>query len=216
MKKKTVSTIVFLISFYIICQAAADIGATKMVQIGSIVLPAGAIVFALTFTLRDMIHKRLGKDWAKAAIFSAAALNVFQSGYLFVMTKIKSPVWFALGEPWNQIFEIVPSITIGSIIAELISELIDTEAYQWWWDKFPKAPQWTRVLFSNCCSLPIDSLVFATLAFVLLPPVFGTQSTPFLEAMQAATGQVVYKAIVTLVSLPLIYLTGDKPIIEKQ
>lgn len=209
MKQKQIRTIVILVGLYVICQAIADVGATKIVQVGSITMPAGTFIFALTFTVRDMIHKRLGKAWARTAIFAAGAFNVLQAVYLALMGLMPSPVFFGLGDAWNSIFALVPAITAGSIVAEVLSEWIDTEIYQ-----VVKArtawPQWTRVLLSNAVSLPLDSFVFGMLAFVVLPPILGGHAMPFAAAMGVAFGQVVFKAVVTVVSLPGIYLVKDE------
>jgi len=209
MKQKQIRTIVTLVGLYVICQAIADVGATKIVQVGSITMPAGTFIFALTFTVRDMIHKRLGKAWARTAIFAAGAFNVLQAVYLALMGLMPSPVFFGLGDAWNSIFALVPAITAGSIVAEVLSEWIDTEIYQ-----VVKArtawPQWTRVLLSNAVSLPLDSFVFGMLAFVVLPPILGGHAMPFAAAMGVAFGQVVFKAVVTVVSLPGIYLVKDE------
>ena len=215
MSKTTIRAIVLLIGTYVMAQAIADVGATKLVEIGGIVMPGGTFIFALTFTLRDMIHKRLGREWARTAVFAAAGLNVLLAVYLFIISRLPSPDFFALGEAWSAIFAIVPAITIGSIVAELCSELTDTEVYHFWKTRFPRAPQWTRVVASNFVSLPIDSIVFTALAFVLLPPLFGAESMPLSQAItRIASGQILYKAAVTVVSLPLIYTVEDKPLNE--
>jgi len=67
--------------------------------------------------------------------------------------------FYTLGETWSQVFTLLPAIVIASITAELVSELIDTEVYHWWWKTREGYPQWTRVAVSNAVSLPIDSLV---------------------------------------------------------
>jgi len=213
MNKKTVWSIITLVGAYIMCQLIADIGATKFVTVGPYVLPAGTFIFAVTFTLRDMVHKRLGKTWATSAITMAAVFNILLSAYLWLVTKLPAPEFFGLAESWNAIFAIVPSITIASIAAELISELADTEVYHLWKTKFPNAPQWSRVLVSNVISLPLDSFVFATLAFVLLPPLLGGHAEPLGVALMLTLGQTIWKGIVTLVSLPGIYLVKEKPFI---
>jgi len=211
--KKSVWIIVSLVGAYVVCQIIADVGATKFVQIAGVAMPAGTFVFALTFTLRDMLHKRLGKEWAKAAIIAAAGFNIFMSGYLWLMTRLPAPVWFNLADGWDAIFSIVPSIAIGSIIAEMVSELIDTEVYHFWRNKFATAPQWSRVLVSNLVSIPIDSIVFSVLAFAVLPAIFGGDKMSIIDAIiRAASGQVIYKALVTIFSLPGIYLVKDEPL----
>lgn len=213
MNRKTVWTIVGLVGLYVICQAIADVGATKIVQWGKITFPAGTFIFVLTFTVRDMLHKRLGKEWARAAIVCAGAFNILQAGYLATMAKLPSPAFFNLGKSWAQVFSLVPAITIGSIVAEVVAELLDTEVYHAWREKMRRWPQWTAVLVSNAVSLPLDSLVFGTLAFVVLPPLFGAQAMPFGVAMGVVAGQILWKAVVTVVSMPGIYLVKEKPLI---
>lgn len=215
MSKQTIRAIVLLVGTYVMAQAIADIGATKLVEIGGVVMPGGTFIFALTFTLRDMIHKRLGREWARMTIFAAAGLNVLLAAYLLAISRLPSPDFFALGDAWRAIFAIVPAITIGSIVAELASELTDTEVYHFWKTRFPRAPQWSRVVASNFVSLPVDSIIFTALAFVLLPPLFGAESMPLGQAItRIASGQILYKAAVTLVSLPLIYTVEDRPLTE--
>lgn len=209
MNRKTVFTVTLLIGLYIGCQAVADVAATKIVQIWSIVLPAGSLIYAVTFTVRDVIHKRLGKDWARAAIVVSGGFNVIQAAYLAWMATFPTPPYYQNAEAWNSIFAVVPAITIGSILAEVISELTDTEVYHFVMKKLPIVPQWGRVLASNAVSLPLDSFIFGTLAFVLLPPLFGQEGLPFVVAMGIVGGQIVWKAIVTVVSLPTIYFVRE-------
>jgi uncharacterized integral membrane protein (TIGR00697 family) len=167
----------------------------------------------LTFTIRDVIHKRLGKEWARAAIISAALLNILMAGYLAIVAVLPYPPFFELGEAWGAIFAIIPAITIASIVAEVVSESTDTEIYHLVKTRRESWPQWTRVLLSNAVALPLDSLVFAGLAFILLPPLFGGDSLPLAALGPIVAGQVIFKAIVTLVSMPLIYTVPDREIV---
>jgi len=208
---RTAWAVVAVVGAYVACQAIADVGATKMILLGGVVLPAGSLVFALTFTIRDLVHKRLGKSWAQAAIVTAAVVNICQALFFSAMARIPAPDFFEHGEAWAAIFAIVPSITVASITAELVSELIDTEVYHAIWTKLPRVPQWVRVLVSNAVSLPVDSFVFGVLAFVVLPRVFGGDVLPVGAALAVVGGQIVYKALVTVVSLPGIYLVREKP-----
>ena len=45
-------------------------------------------------------------------------------------------------------------ITIASIIAEVVSELVDTEVYSWFVDRVTTRHQWARVAVSNAVSVP--------------------------------------------------------------
>jgi queuosine precursor transporter len=205
------NTIVFIIGLYVACQLIADVGATKMVQIGSVILPGGTFMFAVSFVLRDMIHRKLGKEWAKAAIYMAAFLNVIMIGYFWFITQLGSPVFYQYEQEWGLIFALVPSIVIASIIAEVVSQLLNTEVYHWWSNRFSSLPLWTRSVSSNVVSLPIDSVIFGALAFTVLPLIFGGDSISFFNSIvMVAGGQTLYKIIVALVFTPLIYTVSNK------
>ena len=206
MNKKIGFVTVLLLGLYFISQATADVGATKFIVFGNYVLPAGTLIFALTFTLRDLVHKKLGASTTRYIIIVAGIANLLQSLYLYAMTKLDHPIWFEVGDSWNEIFSVVPYIMFASILAEVISMLIDTEIFEWLLKKYPSMYQWLRVLISNIVSLPVDSLIFALMAFMIFPAVFGGEQQPLQIIISMTTGQVIYKLAVTIVSLPAIYL----------
>jgi len=208
--------VVALIGFYIGCQAVADVGATKFLHfkfgtVVDIVAPGGGLMYCFTFTIRDLIHKRLGRTWARACILIAGVFNIFQSLFLWVITALPSPGFFELSDAWNTIFTVLPFITAASIIAEVISELTDTEVYQLIWRALGSKLQWLRVLGSNVVGIVVDGVLFAPLAFTVLPYVFGCDTQPLLTSLQIGLGGKVIQAIVMLVSVPWIYLIKSDP-----
>jgi len=215
MNKKLIWTIVALVGGYIFLQALADVAATKLVAVGGFAIPAGTFVFTITFTLRDMIHKRLGREWARAAIFIAGGFNLIMAGYLYWMAQLPSPVFIPeiVGENWAGVFALVPSIVVASITAEVVSTLIDTEVYHRIMERFRGKMQFMRVIISNAISLPVDSLIFGFLAFMILPPLLGGGTHTVPEVLDIAYGQIIWKAIVTVVSLPGIYLVKEELIV---
>lgn len=204
--RKTIWTIVILVAGYIMLQLVADVAAAKMVEVANFTMPAGTFVFALTFTWRDMLHKRLGKEWARAAIVTAAACNLFMVGYFMVAIELPYPVFWPNQTAFDATLGIVWKIALASIVAEVVSELVDTEVYHHLIDRIPERWQFGRVLGSNLISLPLDSLIFTVLAFS------GNHTVT--QLWNIAEGQIVFKAIVTLVSLPLIYTVPAKPITD--
>jgi hypothetical protein len=203
--------VVLLVGGYVGLQLIADVAATRLVQVGNYAIPAGTFIFALTFTWRDLLHKRLGKEWAIASILVAAAVNLVMAIYLQAVGSLGVPAFVpgGLDESWRGIFAFVPAIVVGSICAEVVSEWVDTEVYHRLRGLRGKA-QGLRVLGSNAVSLPLDSIIFGGLAFVALPFLFGGEPLPLAALPPIVIGQVAYKAVVTLVSLPLIYLVPER------
>jgi len=201
MKNRNVYAVCFLVGIYVAFQLIADVTAVKMVTIAGITLPAGSMIFALTFTWRDMLHKRLGKEWARAAIVTAAVANMLMAFYFLLVIELKPAVWWGGQEAFEGTLGIVWRIAIASIIAELISELVDTEVYHWAMSRISERNQWGRVLLSNAVSLPLDSLIFASIAF------YGVMSAG--DIWTIIWGQIIFKSLVTFVSLPMIYTVPD-------
>ena len=93
-----------------------------------------------------------------------------------------------------------PRIVFASLVAYLVSSLIDTEIFALWKTHL-RGPKWIRVLVSNAISTGADSFLFILIAFYGLMPVW-----PLIE------GQYIVKMAITVLSLPLIYLVkGWKP-----
>lgn len=195
-----------LIGSFIALQMIADITATKFMSISGVTMPAGTLVFALVFTIRDLIHKRLGKSWAQSAIIMAAIVNVAMALYFLLTINLPAAEWWANQEAYATILALVPRITLASIVAELVSGLIDTEVYHRTMKWIPEKHQWGRVLISNGVALPIDSIIFGLVAF------YGIQTLP--QIFDVINGQFAFKMAVTIASLPLIYLIKGETLPE--
>ena len=193
---------IVVISVYIAAQLLSDIGSLKIAWIAGFSIDAGTFIYPLTFTIRDLVHKQLGKAAARTIIVLAAVINLFMVVFFqFAVWLPQDPSW-GLGKEFETILGPVWRIVIASIIAEVVSELIDTEVYHLWVTRITRKFQWARVLASNAVSTPIDSLIFCWGAFGLPLP-SSTVWSIFLA-------NVIIKGLVTVVSLPAIYLVKEK------
>ena len=193
---------IIVISIYIAAQLLSDIGSLKIALIAGFSVDAGTFIYPLTFTIRDLVHKQLGKAAARTVIILAAAINLFMVVFFqFVAWLPQDPTW-GLGQEFSTILGPVWRIVIASIVAEVISNLIDTEVYHFWVSRITRKYQWARVLSSNAVSIPIDSLIFCWGAFGLMLPNSVVWSIFF--------ANVIVKGLVTVVSLPAIYLVKEK------
>ncbi len=203
---KTQATII-LCGVYIFISLASNIAATKVTYFGKLVMDAG-FIYALTFTWRDLIHKQLGKKAALTTIYVAAVINIIAALYFQLVVMLPAETsWSIAGgqKAWEFLFGIQLRIVIGSVIAFLISEIIDTYVYQFWTLGIGShMPQWTRVAVSNSFSIPIDSILFPIIAFTGIVP--GT------VILQMFLTNIAVKAIMTLFTFWMIYLVPENPI----
>jgi uncharacterized integral membrane protein (TIGR00697 family) len=197
---------IVVVSAYIGAQMLSDIASLKIARIGPLSIDGGTFIYPLTFTLRDLVHKLLGKRAARKLIVAAAAINlVMAATFAFVAWLPADPEW-GLQAEFAAILGPVWRIVIASIAAEVVSELLDTEIYALWVARVAPRyrwarPQWLRVLSSNLVSLPVDSLIFSWGAFGGVLPVATVWSI--------FVANVLIKLVVSLISMPGIYLVPE-------
>lgn len=201
---------VIVTAAYIGAQMVADIASLKIGVVFGLAVDMGTFIYPITFTLRDMAHKVLGKRNVRTLIFAAAGINLAMATYLAWAASVPSDPTWGFGEAFSAILGPVWRIVIASIIAELVSELIDTEVYHWFVTRVTTRYQWARVLTSNSVAIPIDSLIFTVIAFGPLPGLQDSPlSLPWATVWQIFLFNLAVKFAVTLFSLPLIYTTKD-------
>ena len=196
---------IIVIASYVGAQMIADIASLKIAVIGGLAVDMGTFIYPITFTLRDLVHKIVGKRNAQVLIIAAAAINLFMVAYLAWVASVPGD---PLADPdgtfyaaFSLVFGPLWRIVLASILAEVISEMVDTEAYHWFVTKVTKDKQWARVLVSNSIAIPIDTAIFAVVAFggVL----------PWAVVWEIFIFNLIVKFAVTLVSIPLIYIYPD-------
>lgn len=187
---------------YVAAQMLADIASLQIVNVFNLSLDAGTFIYPITFTLRDLAHKVLGLKGVRILIVAAAVINLFMAGFFWFISLLPPDSVAGSSQAWGAVLAPVWRITFASILAEIVAEFLDTEAYRYWVDKVTHRYQWMRVLVSNTLSIPVDSLLFSFLAF------YATMPTA--SVWQIFFGNVIIKGVVTLVSLPMIYLVQDR------
>ena len=193
---------VIVIAAYIAAQMLADIASLKIGVVAGLAVDMGTFIYPITFTLRDLVHKLLGKRNAQLLIVVAGVINLAMSGYLMWTATVPSDPSWGLGAEYAAILAPVWRIVLASIAAELVSELLDTEVYHWFVTRITRRYQWLRVLISNSVSIPVDNVIFAVGAFGWM--------LPWEVVWQIFLVNLIVKYAVTLISLPLIYVAPDR------
>lgn len=193
---------VMVVAAYIAAQMVADITSVKIGVVAGLAVDMGTFIYPITFTLRDLAHKALGKRNAQVLVVTAAVVNVFMVIYTWIAARVPTD---ALSDPSGEffaafalVFAPLGRITVASIVAEVASELTDTEIYHWWVTKITRDRQWARVLVSNSVSVPLDNAIFAIGAFAF--------TVPWSVVWEIFLFNLIVKFAMTLISIPLIYV----------
>lgn len=207
MKKNDISNLaLIMIASYIAAQVISDIASLKIASIGlpvvgRLAIDAGTFIYPITFTLRDVLHKILGKKVVQKIIMTSAVINLLMSLFFAFVVALPADKSWGLQTELQAILGPIWQIVFASIVAEVFSELADTEAYSFFVKKITTKFQWGRVLFSNFIAIPIDSILFSFIAF------WG--KLPVSVIWSIVVSNIMVKLFVTVISVPGIYLSKD-------
>jgi len=192
---------ILVVAAYVAAQMLSDVLSLKIAWVAGFSIDAGTFIYPFTFTLRDMVHKLLGRAAARTVIVAAAVINLVMAGMFTFATWLPPDPSVGPQIEFGVVLSPVWRIVVASILAELFSEFTDTEIYHLWVTRVTRRYQWARVLVSNGVSVPLDSLIFCWGAFGGLLPVTTVWSIFW--------ANVLVKGAVTLASLPGIYMVRE-------
>ncbi len=190
---------------YVAAQMMADIASLRIISVGGFAVDAGTLIYPFTFTLRDMVHKIGGKSAARTLIWLAAGINVFMAAFFWLVASWPADLTTGPQLGFGDVLAPVWGIVVASIVAEVVAELIDTEAYSMWVRRFGEPHQWGRVLVSNGIAIPVDSAIFVGLATA-----FGI--FPAEVAWSIFWVNVIFKGVIAVISIPMIYWVKPAPL----
>ena len=125
----------------------------------------------------------------------AALLNLLMFALFWLIGKLPADPSWQYQEAYEKILLPVGRIVIASVIAQVVSELIDTEVFSWVYRKLNDV---AGVLVSNFAGLIVDSLLFSLIAF------WGV--LPAVAVGQIIVSNILIKLAITIISAPTIKL----------
>jgi queuosine precursor transporter len=160
-KKLQIATII-----YISALVAANIIAVKIVDIAGYIVPAGIIVFPITYIIGDVITEVYGFKVMKRIIFYGFFANAIV--FLFILLSIQlEPANFWLDQ---ESYELVLSSTPRILLASFSGYLLGSLGNAWSMEYIKKLTKsrflWLRTTVSTLIGEGIDTLIFVSIAFV--------------------------------------------------
>lgn len=201
---KNIKIICLLVASYIVISMMSNISSLRIVMILTFSMDAGTLLYPITFTLRDLIHKKAGKDIAIFAIITAAIINLCMFIVFYIVAKLPADMLVGAQNQFGEVLIPGIRIVIGSIVAMLIAEFVDTFVYTMVVKKLGSKMEWLRVIASNGFSVPLDSIIFSIIAF------YGEMPLEVLVGI--VISNIIIKYLVTVLSVGSIYFVKEKTI----
>ena len=193
---------VILAGIFITNAVTAELIGGKLIEIGPFVMSIGILPWPIVFLTTDLINEYFGEKGVKKLSLITACLIAY--AFVILLVAIGIPAAKGISPVNNEQFQAVFGqsmwIIVGSIIAFLVSQLIDVTVFWFFKNKTGDKKIWLRTTGSTIISQLFDSFIVLGIAFWLPGKInFDTFIT------SALTGYT-FKLIIAIVLTPLIYL----------
>ena len=165
MKEKVSVPFMLLGILFNVCLIAANLLETKVIQVGSLTVTAGLLVFPISYIINDCIAEVWGFKKARLLIWSGFAMNFFVVALGLIAVAIPAAPFWEGEEHFNFVFGMAPRIVAASLMAFLVGSFLNAYVMS----KMKVASQGrnfsARALWSTVVGETADSLIFFPVAF---------------------------------------------------
>ncbi len=175
----------------------SNIASSKIASIGGISFDGGTILFPLAYIFGDILTEVYGYARARRVIWIGFAMNILMVATFWVVGKLPADATWGLQESYMSILGVVPRIVLGSLVAYLIGEFINSFVLSRMKVRSRGKHFWARALGSTVVGQFFDTTVFLLIAFAGV--------LPWDLIMTIWYVNYIFKIAVELVLLPVTY-----------
>ena len=193
---------VLVVAVFITCLLTANIISVKLVSLWGLVVPAGVIIFPISYICGDVLTEVYGYRAARRVIWLGFLCNLLAVAAIYLGQVLPAaPFWQD-----QQAYETILGYTWRLLAASFLAYLIGEFANSYILAKLKVATNgrwlWSRTIGSTLVGQGLDSLVFVFLAFV------GT--IPLGAMISAIVAQWLVKSAYEALATPLTYLVVNR------
>ena len=182
---------------FVTCLITANIIAVKLILLFGFLVPAGIIIFPLSYLFGDVLTEVYGYGAARRVIWLGFACNLLAVIAIFLGgIAPAAPFWTHQGA-YNAILGFTPRLLLASFIAYLVGEFTNSFVLA----KLKIATNgrwlWTRTIGSTLIGEGLDTVIFISIAF------WGI--IPASLMLQAILTQWIFKVIYEVIATPFTY-----------
>ena len=164
MKEKVSVPFMLLGILFNVCLIAANLLETKVIQIGSLTVTAGLLVFPISYIINDCIAEVWGFKKARLIIWSGFAMNFFVVALGLIAVAIPAAPFWEGEEHFDFVFGMAPRIVAASLMAFLVGSFLNAYVMS----KMKVASQGrnfsVRAIWSSVVGETAESMIFFPVA----------------------------------------------------
>lgn len=185
---------------------AFDIPVSLPVTGAELILPGAALAYGLTFLASDCVTELYGRRTAAVMVNVGFVMNFVLLA--LVWSTIVAPAAPASVDPdmFEEVLGSATNIVIASLVAYLVSQNFDVVFFDYLRHRTAGDHLWFRNIASTAASQAIDTVLFVSLGFALVPQLIGIG--PVLSGSDLAAlimGQYLLKLAIVGIDTPFVY-----------
>jgi queuosine precursor transporter len=186
-----------IVAMFVTCLITANITAVKLMDIRGFILPAGIIIFPLSYLFGDILTEVYGYAKSRQVIWLGFFCNLIAVAAIWLGQVIPAASFWDGQAAYERILGYTPRLLLASFLAYLVGEF--TNSYVLAKMKIATRGRWLwmRTIGSTLVGQGVDSVVFMVLAFIGTIPLSGLIS--------AIITQWVVKSLYEAIATPLTY-----------
>jgi uncharacterized integral membrane protein (TIGR00697 family) len=187
-----------VVAVFMTCLFAANIISVKMVTFFNFVLPAGTIIFPMSYIFGDVLTEVYGYRKARRVIWLGFICNLLLVGVIWAAQVLPYPSFWDGQAAYEKILGFTPRLLVASFIAYLFGEFTNSIILAKLKIITKGKWLWVRTIGSTLVGEGLDSIVFILIAFYGTMPLAVTGSVILTQWL----GKTFYEVIAT----PLTYV----------
>jgi len=191
------SFFVAVAALFVTCLVISNVIAVKLVMVQGLVLPAGIVVFPLSYLLADVLTEVYGYRAARRVIWLGFFCNLLAVVAIWVGGLLPAAPFWDGASAYERILGATPRILAASFAAYLVGEFANTMIMSRLKLAMAGRHLWARAIASTLVGQGLDSAVFITIAF------WGQMHLPIL--LGAVVTQWLVKSAYEALATPLTY-----------
>lgn len=148
----------------------SNIAATKIISIGSISFAGAILVFPFAYIFGDILTEVYGYARARRVIWIGFGMNLLMVALFWIVGKLPPDQYWPNQAAYDAILGQVPRIVLGSLVAYLFGEFLNSYALAKLKVKTEGKKLWYRALASTVVGEFFDTTLFLLIAFGGLLP----------------------------------------------
>ena len=177
------SFFVAVVALFVTCLVVSNVIAVKLAMVQGLVLPAGIIIFPVSYLLADVLTEVYGYRAARRVLWLGFFCNLLAVAAIWIGGLLPAAPFWDGQAAYDQILGATPRILLASFAAYLVGEFANTMIMSKLKVAMAGRHLWARAIASTLVGQGLDSMVFIAIAFsgmMPLPILLGTIVTQWL------------------------------------